>query len=511
MRDSLSLEPSFTRLYQRSGGSYLTVFAGATTAVLVIIVVPLYSLILIPFLDTSLGQVARIILAFQLAVVAGCGLLSVLILRTAAGPVVEWTRGVRSPEAATDVWSRLIAGFPKLIVATVSAIALCCLPPAIYAAGLVDLSFLGALLYIAWLSLLIVGAGVIAYLVGEQATLPIVREAAAMLPIGTAGPVEGISLRTKLLVLVPTINLYTGTIVGAVSTNSLGLEGRLALTAGVAIVVTLTIALGLAVMFRGSLVRRLDDLRHAMQSIREGDYETRVLPLAGDELDELGQSFNQMVGRIANHDDEMRESRARIVAAADDARRQVERDLHDGAQQQLVALGLRLSLAEEALQGHAEGQALVKDARGQLSDALAELRNLAHGIYPMVLETGGLPRALAQAAERAAIETSCGCELTTRPSREIEAAVYFCCMEALQNAAKHAGPGAKARIEIRESNRHLRFSVSDDGAGFNPVTATANAGLQNLNDRVGALGGDMEVTSTPGHGTAVAGSIPLAL
>jgi signal transduction histidine kinase len=247
----------------------------------------------------------------------------------------------------------------------------------------------------------------------------------------------------------------------------------------------------------------LDDLLAATRRVREGDLTTPVPLVTADDLGQLAHSFNQMLG-------ELRESRARIVAAGDDARRKVEQDLHDGAQQQLVLVGVKLGAAQRQILTDPTGAAnALAELRLDLDRALAQLRALAHGIYPAVLEHEGLPGALREAAALAAIETTLRCDSAGRYPREVEAAVYFCCLEALQNAAKHAGDGAHATIKLSDQGGELRFDVTDDGPGFDPATTNGSAGLQNMRDRIGALGGRLQIDSAPGEGTHVRGSIPL--
>jgi signal transduction histidine kinase len=135
------------------------------------------------------------------------------------------------------------------------------------------------------------------------------------------------------------------------------------------------------------------------------------------------------------------------------------------------------------------------------------LRDLAHGIYPPALESDGLRGALNEAARRAAAPVAVASEHVGRYRPELEAAVYFCCLEALQNAAKHAGERAQVRVWVREEGGELRFEVADDGAGFDAVAAAASYGLQNMRDRIGALGGELRVESSPRAGTVVAGRI----
>lgn len=206
---------------------------------------------------------------------------------------------------------------------------------------------------------------------------------------------------------------------------------------------------------------------------------------------------------------ELRSSRARIVTAADAERRRIERDLHDGAQARLVALRIDLELladlADESPQ--LAGKRLV-DLGGQLDEALEDLRRLAHGIYPPLLEDHGLDDALQAAALRAPLPTRIEAGGVGRYPSEVESAVYFCCLEALQNVSKHAGKDAIATIRIWDGKGDLCFEVKDTGAGFEPTGVWEGVGLRNMRDRLGAVGGDIDLASSPGSGTVVSGRVP---
>ncbi|HLN42355.1 MAG TPA: histidine kinase [Acidimicrobiales bacterium] len=226
---------------------------------------------------------------------------------------------------------------------------------------------------------------------------------------------------------------------------------------------------------------------------------------------ELDSALQESLDEVRRQADELRASRARIVAAADAARRQIERNLHDGAQQHLVALAVNVRLARQLAERDPEASGKILDQLGEaVQEAVQELRALAHGIYPPLLIDRGVAEALRSAAGRAALPTEVDAEGLDRYSPEREAAVYFCCMEALQNAGKHAGDGAAAFVRVWQEGANLLFEVRDTGAGFDAAgTLASGAGFVNMSDRVGAIGGTFSVTSAPGAGTTVAGSIPV--
>jgi signal transduction histidine kinase len=207
--------------------------------------------------------------------------------------------------------------------------------------------------------------------------------------------------------------------------------------------------------------------------------------------------------------DELRQSRARIVASANAERRKVERDLHDGAQQHLVALAVNLRLLRDIV---TEDPQLATEMLEQLADevkaTIQELRDLAHGIYPPLLADSGLPEALKAAGRRSTLPVAVTAAGVGRYSLEIESAIYFCCLEALQNASKHA-PGASVEIRIWEESGGLLFSVADDGPGFDASVARQGHGYVNMADRLGAIGGTVRWESQPGSGSRIAGSVPL--
>jgi signal transduction histidine kinase len=207
---------------------------------------------------------------------------------------------------------------------------------------------------------------------------------------------------------------------------------------------------------------------------------------------------------------EVRESRARIQSSADDERRRIEHDLHDGAQQRLVALRIKLELAAERMgDRHGSEASLLRELGSDVEDALDEVRSLARGIYPAPLAERGLAEALRSAALHAVLPTTVLAAGIRRYSREVESAAYFSCLEALQNAAKHARSATAVVIELSD-NGALHFEVRDDGAGFDARRVAPGVGLTSLRDRLAAVGGEVTVQSRPGHGTRVSASIPLS-
>jgi signal transduction histidine kinase len=206
--------------------------------------------------------------------------------------------------------------------------------------------------------------------------------------------------------------------------------------------------------------------------------------------------------------EELRASRQRLVAAQDEERRKLERDLHDGAQQQLVALAVQLKLARTMVERDPATVAGMLDTlQASATDALADLRDLARGIYPQLLADRGLTAAIEAHASKAIVPTSVRASGIGRYAREVEAAVYFSCLEALNNVSKYAEASA-ATVSLAQANGTLTFTVTDDGIGFDAAGVAHGTGLQGMADRLDAIGGDISVRSTPGSGTTITGWVP---
>jgi signal transduction histidine kinase len=278
-------------------------------------------------------------------------------------------------------------------------------------------------------------------------------------------------------------------------------------------------------------IRRIDD---RLARIASGDFSGHVEVPNRDEIGTLAGNVNSMNDqlktlydvvrtqatslaelnrtlevRVDEQAQEIRASRARIVATADAERRKIERNLHDGAQQHLVALAMNLNLARRELPHDPEAAAALLDQlTGDVRTTIDELRSLAHGIYPPLLLDSGLPTALSAAAARSPMAVTVVADGVGRRPPEVEGTVYFCCLEALQNAAKHAD-GAEVTVRVWEEPGTLYFEVADHGPGFDPGTVNRGQGLINMADRLAALGGAARWESSPGAGARIGGSVPV--
>jgi signal transduction histidine kinase len=225
---------------------------------------------------------------------------------------------------------------------------------------------------------------------------------------------------------------------------------------------------------------------------------------------ELDNALQASLDELRTTNDELRRSRARIVAAGDAERRKLERNLHDGAQQHLVALAVNLRLVRDIVADDPDGAGeMLGMLADSVKDTIEELRALAHGIYPPLLVDSGLGEALRAAASRSPLDVDVEADGVGRQSAEVEAAIYFCCLEAMQNAAKHA-PESHVVLRVVEDDERVSFRVADDGPGFDLATAVAGHGYTNMSDRLGAIGGEVTWASAPGQGSTISGWVPAA-
>ncbi len=262
--------------------------------------------------------------------------------------------------------------------------------------------------------------------------------------------------------------------------------------------------LTLLVRYQGEVLGALSVIKRPGESLTPA--EVRLLAglaaQAGLVLRNVGL-WEQLTARL----EEIRASRQRLVAAQDEERRRIERNIHDGAQQQLVALTIKLNLAEGLIGTDADGEReLLAELRQEAAGAVEDLRDLARGIYPPLLASQGLVAALQAQAAKSPVPTSLDTDGIERYPQDVEAAVYFCVLEALQNVAKYAG-ASRARVRLEASGDQLLFEVADDGAGFDRGTKAFGTGLQGMADRLGAHGGILDVRTSPGTGTVITGRL----
>jgi signal transduction histidine kinase len=222
----------------------------------------------------------------------------------------------------------------------------------------------------------------------------------------------------------------------------------------------------------------------------------------------LDATLRATLEQLRNQAAQLQASRARLVATADAERKRIERDLHDGAQHYLLSVSVKARLIEKVSEAEPQrARGLLEELVQEAEAAIEELRALGHGIYPPLLSSSGLADALAAACRRLSPPAEMNADGVGRFPADVESAVYFCCLEALQNAAKHAGPGAGASLSLRQDETRLYFEVRDSGRGFE-VSDMESGGLANMRDRLGAAGGTVVVESRPGSGTVVRGEVP---
>jgi signal transduction histidine kinase len=507
------------RLYRKFGARYVHLLLGVGAASIMGLTVAAAALLAFPYLGGSMSKFLHA-LTFALPWMTLVAFGAEQVNRRMGAPLIGWLHGPRGAEGAEAAWRAAVVAMPQAVLIGTIVVVVGAIPAEVYGMLQLHPGSLGAGIAAGTaVTLFIVAGGALHYLLWERSLVPVVSELARHLPEDFEVPRSAHTLSRKLLVLVVTMNGVSCLVAAGVSTNSLGPGGKVAVGIGTAGIVAVTLGLGVTLLLRRSLVTPLAELLWAMDQLRQGDLDVRLPMISADEVGAAREHFNSMAAGLQEREslrernvalvEELQASRARIVAASNDARRRVERDLHDGAQQQLIVLNLRLALLARQLPPGSDERAVAEEARADAQRALTELRDLAHGIYPQALISDGLCGALAAAAEKSRIPVRLSLDGTGRYSPEIEAAVYFCCVEALQNAAKHAGAGACAKLGLAERAGRLTFTVADDGAGFQASPSKASNGLQNMIDRIGALGGQLRIQSAPGSGTTIVGSVPV--
>jgi signal transduction histidine kinase len=354
----------------------------------------------------------------------------------------------------------------------------------------------------AWLasSAVTVTAAFFYILIWEVAYRPVLRDVDPLLPPDFAPNPHWLTLTRRSVIAITSVMLYTGIVAASITSGFESREARLWASVLATFGAAVTFGGAITALVSHSISSRVSDLKEALARIGEGDYGVRVPLRMGDELDAAGLALNTMALRLKQQYSELRDSRARLTSVENDERRRIERDLRVGVDLRLERLTRQLAVMHDSAPDLAY---YCDEVRNSLDAARQEIRDLAHGIYPVLLESDGLEEALRDSIARADVSGTVEARGLGRLPREVEAAVYFCCLEALQNTVKHAGPGAHVTVHVVVRHRVLQFVVRDDGVGC--TGEIAGHGLTNMRDRVRALGGDLEVTSMPGSGTTVTG------
>lgn len=520
------------RLYPRFGVGYLAL-AVLWLAVLALAGGMLTAVVATRLLARSFGPPVELVLLVTAAIVIGNGGPFALMWRDAL-PLIRWIRAGRPARAAPGAWDAGVMAIRRAFPRCFALVSVLLLPANVWAARHYHLGASG--FPVTWLFTQLGIAATAAYMffVGEAMLRPMIEDTARTLPLHLGVGRARIGIRQKVLLALAVTTAFAVLVSQAIGSIGQTPTSRMVGAVAIAALIALVFTPVLIRVVTDSVVDPVRTLIVATARAAAGDLERLVPVTSDDELGLLTSSFNDMLRglrerqglrqdkvelasdlrasleNLRRHAEELQASRARLAAAADVERQRMERDLHDGAQQQLVLLGLKLGMAQRLIKQDPGAAVGVHDElQGDLSRALSQLRDLAHGIYPAVLESEGLPSALREAAARAAIPAELCCQDARRHAREVEAAVYFCCLEALQNAGKHAGATAQATIRLAVSGHSLVFQVADDGRGFDAAMVGTSVGVQSMTDRIGALGGRLTVESTVGSGTRVLGSIPL--
>lgn len=316
-----------------------------------------------------------------------------------------------------------------------------------------------------------------------------VQVIAAVLPIVVAVPyVTPLQLR---LMILGAVGVATATASLGLLQDYSGLSDEVPQWSRDAVLILFTP--GMAVLITQAGARTAETLRESLQLSLEAN---------------IGLTESEAL--LASQAEMLRSSRSRIVAAADSERRRIERDLHDGAQQRLVGLSLQLSLArEQVVSDPAAAQHTLDRIREEVRHAQDDMRNLVRGLYPPVLTQHGLASAIRSVVGQIDNPLHSEIDDVGRFDPEIESALYFVCLEAVQNISKHAGADALVTVNLSAFEAEVRLEVIDDGAGFDPGEAGTGSGLANMADRMGAAGGRVRVVAAPGEGSRVTAVVPV--
>lgn len=507
-----------SRMYAEHGASYVRLCGAIAVGIVIFALTPISTLVTARYAGMTLAQwsVNNVI---SLPLTLLCALIGTLGSRRQLRLVSDWAAGRREGLSPAEVASAAHALPRRLFLISVTTAAFTVLPFGVFLTlaqthrmhpGDFVLWCVGGTLFSIW-------GVVLLWVWGELSMRPVLADLSHADPTVDAVGRSSWRLTAKLSVVLSSAILAGACYGGSLSAPAGSAFSGLARLTIVTVAVSALFGCMLVPLFSAMLLQPVHELTRATRAVGDGNLDTRTPVITKDEFGEMTASFNEMVSGLRERSqlrldnasliDELRASRGRLIAAGDEARRRVERDLHDGAQQQLVTARIKVRLAQEELEESAESAPRLDEIADDLDRALHDLRSLAHGVYPALLAGEGLIGALRFATSNVSFPCQLECEGQTRYPSDIEAAVYFSCVEALQNISKHGGDAVHAEVYLRLEADTLVFRVSDNGAGFDSNSRSARSGLQNIIDRVGAVGGTVTVQSQPHMGTVVEGRI----
>lgn len=474
------IEAFFDAAHRRLGRWYMQTLVVATVLLVGLVIVPIEDLTQLPLWSDRGFAAWRDVFPFMITATISGAIVLPMVVRLRHPSLFALQRGESPP--ALDVWHEAVTKVP---MTALIGMLLWSMPVNFGAMAWVarhenmDAQTYAAAVVLQWL--LSVGSGASCFLLYELAWLPFARQVAADLP-PTFVPAQGLSVNRRLMLVTTTVTLSIGCEAAGLS---MGFDDR-----NVRIWVIVLGTVGLVCTFIGlflalissSLTRRVNALIASLRKLGRDAEHSWILPSTGDEFDSVGRLLNRTISMLDERGRGLQESRARLVAVADDTRRRTERDLHDGAQQHLALVSLRLGLLARRASERPDLAPSISRMRVDLAEALDELRRLAHGIYPVALELDGLPGALEAASRQSAVRVEFDApDDLPRWRREVEAALYFCCWELIRSVS--SVPDATVQVTL---GRKGKFTLTA------PCEAD-EATVMFLQDRIGAVGGDVSV------------------
>lgn len=504
VEDGIWLDHLFEHVFERFRRRYVEIWLIMSATWITFLLWPLQFLTMLPLWWTGEFPWRAFIVHSVMGFVVNVGVY-VWSMQTFA-PIRHFLAGRPADPAA--VWHSAVRLMPRQAIGNTVAFVLLGSGPTITVIGRErDYDAIGYVGDILVAALLTTAAGLAFILVWEVAYRPVLRSVQPHLPddFAPGGSWLTLSRRTALAALSGT--LYTGAatscLVGWTTTRDESLI--------VAVAATIGSAVGLGGMITGlvshSVFMRVAELNTALLRIGRQEPGVRVEVRAGDEIDEAALSLNRMADRLEQADAEARASRARLASVADEERARLERELRDGVLTRLRGIGAEVADLEEQLIGDERLHRLCGLVAANVDDAAREIRSLARGVYPAELAAAGLAGALLAVATRMPVPTTVSTTGLGRLDPALERAIYFCSLEALQNAAKHAGPDASVAVRVVREHTRVMFEVRDSGRGFGG--GADGSGLANMRDRIGAVGGELAISSAPGTGATIRGWVPI--